>query len=104
MLLVDDTLQALQELAREHRRALGIPILTIAGSNGKTTTKELVSRVLAERFAVYATHGNLNNHIGVPLTLLSMTEATQFGVVETAPAPAAKSRSWPKSPNPTTAC
>lgn len=78
----EDTLQALQELAREHRRALGIPILAISGSNGKTTTKELVSRVLAERFAVYATRGNLNNHIGVPLTLLSMTRDTEFGVVE----------------------
>ena len=78
----EDTLKALQELAREHRRALGIPILAISGSNGKTTTKELVSRVLAERFAVYATRGNLNNHIGVPLTLLSMTRDTEFGVVE----------------------
>lgn len=82
MLLVDDTLKALQELAREHRRHLAIPILAISGSNGKTTTKELVSRVLAERFEVYATHGNLNNHIGVPLTLLAMTRDTQFGVVE----------------------
>lgn len=80
--LVDDTLQALQELAREHRRTLGIPILAVAGSNGKTTTKELVSRVLAERFEVCATQGNLNNHIGVPLTLLSMTREVQFGVVE----------------------
>ena len=81
-LLVPDTLGALQELAREHRRALGIPVLAVAGSNGKTTTKELVSRVLAERFDVCATRGNLNNHIGVPLTLLSMTRDTQFGVVE----------------------
>lgn len=82
MLLVDDTLKALQELAREHRRRLAIPILAISGSNGKTTTKELAGRVLAERFEVYATHGNLNNHIGVPLTLLAMTRDTQFGVVE----------------------
>ncbi|WP_290539631.1 UDP-N-acetylmuramoyl-tripeptide--D-alanyl-D-alanine ligase [Alistipes sp.] len=82
VLLVDDTLKALQELARRHRRALGIPILAISGSNGKTTTKEFVSRVLAERFAVYATRGNLNNHIGVPLTLLAMTRDTEFGVVE----------------------
>lgn len=82
ILLVDDTLKALQELAREHRRALGIPILAISGSNGKTTTKELVSRVLAERFEIYATRGNLNNHIGVPLTLLAMTRDTEFGVVE----------------------
>ena len=82
ILPVDDTLTALQELAREHRRALGIPILAISGSSGKTTTKELVSRVLAERFEVYATHGNLNNHIGVPLTLLAMTSETEFGIVE----------------------
>ncbi|MDE5708998.1 MAG: UDP-N-acetylmuramoyl-tripeptide--D-alanyl-D-alanine ligase [Alistipes sp.] len=81
-ILVDNTLQALQELAHEHRRALGIPILAVAGSNGKTTTKELVSRVLAKRFDLYATRGNLNNHIGVPLTLLAMTRDTEFGVVE----------------------
>ena len=82
LILVDDTLQALQALAQEHRRRLAIPIIAIAGSNGKTTTKELVSRVLAEKFEVSTTKGNLNNHIGVPLTLLSMTEATEFGVVE----------------------
>lgn len=82
MHLVPDTLRALQQLAREHRRALGIPILAISGSNGKTTTKELVSRVLAERFTVHATQGNLNNHIGEPLTLLAMDAHTQFGVVE----------------------
>lgn len=82
MFLVDDTLKALQALARHHRRTLRIPILAVAGSNGKTTTKELVSRVLAERFEVYATRGNLNNHIGVPLTLLSMTRDTELGVVE----------------------
>lgn len=81
-ILVKDSLKALQDLAREHRRALGIPILAISGSNGKTTTKELVSRVLAERFEIYATHGNLNNHIGVPLTLLAMTRDTEFGIVE----------------------
>ena len=82
ILRVDDSLVALQELAREHRRRLALPIIGIVGSNGKTTTKELVSRVLAERFEVYATRGNLNNHIGVPLTLLSMTRDTEFGVVE----------------------
>ena len=82
LILVEDTLQALQALAQEHRRRLAIPIIAIAGSNGKTTTKELVSRVLAEKFEVSTTRGNLNNHIGVPLTLLSMTEATEFGVVE----------------------
>ena len=82
LLLVDDTLKALQALAQEHRRNLAIPIIAIAGSNGKTTTKELVSRVLAEKFHVTTTKGNLNNHIGVPLTLLSMTNETEFGVVE----------------------
>ena len=82
LLLVEDTLQALQALAQEHRRRLAIPIIAIAGSNGKTTTKELVSRVLAEKFEVSTTQGNLNNHIGVPLTLLSMSTETEFGVVE----------------------
>jgi len=81
-IVVDNALEALQGLAREHRRALGIPILAVAGSNGKTTTKELVSRVLAEKFEIQATRGNLNNRIGVPLTLLAMTRDTQFGVVE----------------------
>ena len=82
LFLVEDTLQSLQALAQEHRRRLAIPIVAIAGSNGKTTTKELVSRVLAEKFEVSTTRGNLNNHIGVPLTLLSMTADTEFGVVE----------------------
>lgn len=80
--VVEDTLRALQELAHEHRATLGIPIVAVAGSNGKTTTKELVSRVLAEKFRIYATQGNLNNHIGVPLTLLAMDETTEMGVVE----------------------
>ena len=82
LILVEDTLSALQALAAEHRQQLAIPIIGIVGSNGKTTTKELVSRVLAERFEVYATQGNLNNHIGVPLTLLAMDRNTEFGVVE----------------------
>ncbi|MBR7182838.1 MAG: UDP-N-acetylmuramoyl-tripeptide--D-alanyl-D-alanine ligase [Alistipes sp.] len=82
LLLCSDTLTTLQNLAAEHRRRLSIPIIAIVGSNGKTTTKELVSRVLAEKFRVYATRGNLNNHIGVPLTLLAMDSSTEFGVVE----------------------
>ena len=82
LFLVEDTLEALQTLAQEHRRRLAIPIIAIAGSNGKTTTKELVSRVLAEKFEVSTTKGNLNNHIGVPLILLAMTADTEFGVVE----------------------
>lgn len=82
LILVEDTLTTLQSLAAKHRNELAIPIIGIVGSNGKTTTKELVSRVLAEKYEVYATRGNLNNHIGVPLTILSMTRDTEFGVVE----------------------
>lgn len=82
IVVVEDTLLALQALAAHHRKVLDIPIIAIAGSNGKTTTKELVSRVLAEKFKIYATRGNLNNHIGVPLTLLAMDKTTEFGVVE----------------------
>lgn len=82
IILVEDSLSTLQALAREHRRRLALPIIGIVGSNGKTTTKELVSRVLAEHFEIYATRGNLNNHIGVPLTLLAMTRDTEFGIVE----------------------
>ena len=71
---VDDVLVCLQELALHHRNNLKIPVVGITGSNGKTTTKELVSRVLAKKYRTYYTQGNLNNHIGVPLTLLSITE------------------------------
>jgi UDP-N-acetylmuramoyl-tripeptide--D-alanyl-D-alanine ligase len=81
-ILVDNVLQTLQELAKLHRRNLGLPILAITGTNGKTTTKELVSAVLSEKFKVSCTQGNLNNHIGVPLTLLKMNSDTEFGVVE----------------------
>lgn len=79
---VNDVLETLQALAALHRKTLGIPILAITGSNGKTTTKELVSRVLARRWHISVTQGNLNNHIGVPLTLLAMTPQTEFGIVE----------------------
>ena len=82
IIVVEDSLLALQALAAEHRRRLQIPILGIVGSNGKTTTKELTSRVLAQKFNLYATRGNLNNHIGVPLTLLAMESSVEFGVVE----------------------
>lgn len=81
-ILVDNVLSALQELARYHRSQLGIPILAITGTNGKTTTKELVTAVLSKKFKVESTKGNLNNHIGVPLTLLSMNALTQIGIVE----------------------
>ena len=82
MILVKDVLTCLQELANFHRLQLGIPILALTGSNGKTTTKELIHGVLSEQYNCYATKGNLNNHIGVPLTLLSMTPEHNFGVVE----------------------
>jgi len=81
-ILVENVLLALQELSLYHRQQLGIPILAITGTNGKTTTKELVASVLSRKFKVEYTRGNLNNHIGVPLTLLSMTSATELGVVE----------------------
>ncbi|WP_303920530.1 UDP-N-acetylmuramoyl-tripeptide--D-alanyl-D-alanine ligase [Draconibacterium sediminis] len=82
ILLVEDVLTALQQLAHYHRKQLGLPILAITGTNGKTTTKELISTVLAKKFKVSFTQGNLNNHIGVPLTLLAMDKNTEFGVVE----------------------
>jgi UDP-N-acetylmuramoyl-tripeptide--D-alanyl-D-alanine ligase len=81
-ILVENTLNALQELAHEHRRYLNIKIIALTGSNGKTTNKELISRVLAKAYKVKYTEGNLNNHIGVPLTLLSFTPDTHIGVVE----------------------
>lgn len=81
-ILVSDVLQALKDLATHHRKKLGIPILGITGTNGKTTTKELIAAVLSEKFNVGYTQGNLNNHIGVPLTLLKMNTQTEFGVVE----------------------
>src|SRR5690606_22890948 len=81
-ILVQDSLVALQELAKFHRQYLNLPILSLTGSNGKTTTKELLNAVLSKKFKTVATTGNLNNHIGVPLTLLSMDQTTEFGVVE----------------------
>lgn len=78
----DDVLETLQELARYHRRQFDIPVIGLTGSNGKTTNKELLTRVLAQKYKVHATKGNLNNHIGVPLTLLSMPEDTQMAVIE----------------------
>ncbi|WP_345227917.1 UDP-N-acetylmuramoyl-tripeptide--D-alanyl-D-alanine ligase [Hymenobacter koreensis] len=81
--LVPDTLEALQQLALHHRRQLTMPVVAITGSNGKTTTKELVYAVLSRRFRVQYTRGNLNNHIGVPLTLLSIDAAQHdIAVVE----------------------
>lgn len=82
VLLVDNVLSSLQQVAAYHRKKLGIPILALTGSNGKTTTKELLHLVLAKKFKTVATQGNLNNHIGVPLTLLAMDATTHIGVVE----------------------
>ncbi len=81
-LLVPDTLLALQELAREWRRTLHIPVIAITGTNGKTTTKELTAAVLATRYKVHYTQGNLNNQIGVPLTLLQLTRAHEIAIIE----------------------
>jgi len=84
-LLVSDVLKALQDLSSLHRKTLGqngLKIIALTGSNGKTTTKELLARVLAERFSVLYTHGNLNNHIGVPLTLLRLKTDHQIAIVE----------------------
>ena len=79
---VDDVLATLQALAKHHRQQFNIPFIAITGSNGKTTTKELVSTVLATQYKTYTTYGNLNNHIGVPLTLLSIKQDAQMAVIE----------------------
>jgi UDP-N-acetylmuramoyl-tripeptide--D-alanyl-D-alanine ligase len=82
MVMVEDVLTALQQLAKMYRESLQIPFLAITGSNGKTTTKELIRDVLAQRYRVSATIGNLNNHIGVPLTLLSIPADCELAIVE----------------------
>jgi len=79
---VDNALICLQQLANHHRKQVGIPVLAITGTNGKTTTKELVSAVLSKKFKLIYTQGNLNNHIGVPLTLLRIRKETEFAVIE----------------------
>ena len=81
-ILVEDVLDTLQKLAAYHRKRLGVPILAITGTNGKTTTKELVARVLSKKYKVFYTQGNLNNHIGVPLSLLSINKTHEFAVIE----------------------
>ena len=81
-ILVEDSLIALQELAKFHREYLKLPIIALTGSNGKTTTKELIHLVLSKKYRTKATIGNLNNHIGVPLTLLSFGSDTEIGIVE----------------------
>lgn len=82
IILVDDVLKTLQELAHYHRTQLNIPIIGLTGSNGKTTTKELIHTVLSRKYHTLATKGNLNNHIGVPLTLLSITPEHELAIVE----------------------
>jgi UDP-N-acetylmuramoyl-tripeptide--D-alanyl-D-alanine ligase len=81
-LLVEDGLVALQDLARYHRDQLTIPVIGLTGSNGKTTSKELVHAVLSKKFATFATKGNLNNHIGVPLSILSIDKNIEIAVIE----------------------
>jgi UDP-N-acetylmuramoyl-tripeptide--D-alanyl-D-alanine ligase len=81
-ILVEDCLTSLQQLANSYRKTFDIPILAITGTNGKTTTKELITEVLKKKFRTQSTLGNLNNHIGVPLTLLSMPRDTEIGIIE----------------------
>ena len=82
ILLVEDGLQALQNLANFHAQQLDIPFIALTGSNGKTTTKELINSILSTKFKTYATIGNLNNHIGVPLTILAIDETIQIAIIE----------------------
>lgn len=82
MLLTADVLQTLQQLARHHRQQLTIPFIAITGTNGKTTTKEMIRTVLAAQYRTYATTGNLNNHIGVPITLLNIPADAEMAVIE----------------------
>jgi len=82
LIKVDDALDTLQQLAKYHRQQFMVPFIAITGSNGKTTTKELVHAVLSSRYKTYTTQGNLNNHIGVPLTILSVQQDADFAVIE----------------------
>lgn len=81
-LLVEDVLTALQELAKQHRSNLSIPVIGLTGSNGKTTTKELLNSVLSKKYKTYATKGNLNNHIGVPLSILEIEDSIELAIIE----------------------
>lgn len=81
-ILVEDVLSTLQNLAKHHRSQLNIPVIGLTGSNGKTTTKELVKAVLTEKYRTFATKGNLNNHIGVPLSVLAIQDDTEIAVIE----------------------
>lgn len=81
-IFVDDVLKTLQDLAHYHRKQLGLPVIGLTGTNGKTTTKELINAILSQKFKTAATLGNLNNHIGVPLTLLAISPETEVAIVE----------------------
>ena len=81
-ILVQDGLTALQQLANQYRKQFDIPVIAVTGSNGKTTTKELLFQVLSKKYNTWATQGNLNNHIGVPLTLLAMPQNTEVAIIE----------------------
>ncbi|MBN2008137.1 UDP-N-acetylmuramoyl-tripeptide--D-alanyl-D-alanine ligase [candidate division KSB1 bacterium] len=81
-IIVDDTLFALQEVAHTYRRKLSIPVIALTGSNGKTTTKEMIGAVLSQKWDILKTQGNLNNHVGVPLTLLELNDAHEIAVIE----------------------
>lgn len=82
LLLVDDVLATLQQLSTYHRNHSKAKVISLTGSNGKTTTKELINAVISKKYKTIATKGNLNNHIGVPLTLLSIKEDTEMAIVE----------------------
>ncbi len=82
LILVENVLTTLQSLAAHHRQQFKYPVLAITGSNGKTTTKELTAEVLSKKYKTYFTKGNLNNHIGIPLTLLAVKPDAQFVVIE----------------------
>ena len=81
-ILVEDVLKTLQDLSHHHRLQIKAPVIGLTGSNGKTTSKELISSVLAQKYRVHFTKGNFNNHIGVPLTLLEMPNDTEIAVIE----------------------
>jgi UDP-N-acetylmuramoyl-tripeptide--D-alanyl-D-alanine ligase len=81
-IVVSNTLETLQKLANHHRRQFDIPFIAVTGSNGKTTTKELLAAVLGTQYKTYATEGNLNNHIGVPLTLLKIQDDAEMAIIE----------------------
>lgn len=82
LFIVDDSLTALQQLAKMHRERCGIPVIAITGTNGKTTTKELIATVLSKKYNIIYTQGNFNNHLGLPLTLLQIRPETEIAVVE----------------------